>query len=496
MSRSFRAGWLATPGAVLIAFAVVQVVTGAFMTLYYVASPDHAYDSVRFMSSSPPGGWLVRGLHHYGASFVVVLTALHLLQLAVAGTFKRLDRRAWLAGVVLLLVVLGLALTGYLLPWDQRAYWATVITINLSQLAPGAGRLAAAALRGGETIGALTLARWYALHVIFLPAALLALVIVHVILARRPRRTAEDTPVPFYPEQAARTAAICLLAGALLLALAWHGAPPLGPPADPSDTAYVPRPEWYFLSLFQVLKYFPGRYEVFGAIVIPTLALLAIAALPWIDRGPERDLRKRPLVAAGLVAGLVVVSALTVLGWRDRPPTSSAAESWGVRAIGGRAFVEKYNCTRCHTETGLADPLEALQLSRGPEWMAGHVADPEMIAPGLREPPTVVNEREVAAMVAYLRRLSRDPYPDFPPRTETAATVFARYCIGCHTLDEDGGKDGPDLTHVGRTHDAPALRRWIADPESVDVAAEMPAFGSRLTPEQLDAIAGYLAGRK
>ncbi|OFW10111.1 MAG: hypothetical protein A3H96_17735 [Acidobacteria bacterium RIFCSPLOWO2_02_FULL_67_36] len=496
MSPWSRAGWLATPGAVLIAFAVVQAVTGAFLMLYYVPSPDHAYDSVRFIISSPAGGWLVHGVHHYGASFVVVLTALHLLVSAASGAFKRADRRAWLTGVVLLLIVLGLALTGYLLPWDQRAYWATVVTINLSQLAPGAGRLAAAALRGGETIGALTLTRWYALHVIFLPAALVAMVIAHTILARRRAATVEEPPVPFYPEQAARTAVIGLLAGAFLLALARHGAPPLGPPADSSDTSYVPRPEWYFLGLFQLLKYFPGRYEVLGAIVIPALAVLALAALPWIDRRPERDLRRRPLVAAGLAAVLLAVSALTVLGWRDRPPAAPAAESWTVRAIGGRVFVERHTCARCHVETGVADPLEALRLSRGPEWTAAHTSDPEMIAPGLREPPAPVNEREIAAMVAYMRRLSGEPYPGFPLRTETAAAVFSRYCIGCHTLDGDGGKDGPDLSRIGRKHDAAALSRRIADPESVDPKAEMPSFGSRLSADELAAIAAYLAARR
>jgi cytochrome c2 len=119
-----------------------------------------------------------------------------------------------------------------------------------------------------------------------------------------------------------------------------------------------------------------------------------------------------------------------------------------------------------------------------------------MIAPGLREPPSTVSDRDAAAMVAHLRQLSRQAYPGFPPEIETAATVFARYCVGCHRVDGDGGRDGPDLSAVGARHDRGTLRRWIADPESVDPEAEMPAFGKRLSAAELDAIAGYLASRR
>jgi mono/diheme cytochrome c family protein len=119
-----------------------------------------------------------------------------------------------------------------------------------------------------------------------------------------------------------------------------------------------------------------------------------------------------------------------------------------------------------------------------------------MIAPGMREPPTTVHEREAAAISAYVRRASRQGYPGYPPDIETTAAIFARYCVGCHKIEGDGGTDGPDLTHEGSKHDAATLRRWIVDPELVDPKAEMPAFGDRLTDAQLDAIAGYLASRK
>jgi mono/diheme cytochrome c family protein len=243
------------------------------------------------------------------------------------------------------------------------------------------------------------------------------------------------------------------------------------------------------------LKYFPGKLEVVGAIVIPTVVAAMLALLPWLDRGPERDPRRRPIVMAGFFIGLFAVVGLTTLGWRDRP-VNVAADRWSLREIGGRQIAGYSGCAKCHSDTGLADPLVSTTMSRGPEWLAGHVTDPEMIAPGLREPPAARSEREVAAIIAYVRRVSRQPYPGFDARTETAAAVWARYCVGCHIIDGDGGKDGPELSHAGEKSDAAKLRTWIEDPEAIDPDADMPKFGNRLSAQQLQAISEFLASRK
>jgi len=492
-------GWFFTLGSVLLALLSIQLLTGAFLTLYYAPTPDHAYDSVRFINSLGAGA-LVRGLHYYGASFLVVALAAHVLRVIAFGSYKPPREVTWLSGLALFGLILAFALTGYLLPWDQRAYWATVVTINISKLTPFAGEIMAGVLRGGSAIGALTLTRWYSAHVIFLPAALALLVVLHLVLMRRqgisgPVRARTGVPTPFFPSQAARDVTMSLLVIIALGAFAWHGAPPLEGPADPTDATYIPRPEWYFLGLFQLLKYFPGKWEVIGAMVVPGVAAGFLALLPWIDRGPDRDPRQRRIVMTIVTMGAACVVALTTLGWRDRPITASP-DAWSLREIGGRGFAQKLNCARCHSETGLADPLEGAPSARGPEWIEGHLADPEMIAPGLREATAVVHEREAAAIVAYVRRASRQAYPGYPPLIETTAAVFARYCVGCHKIEGDGGTDGPDLTHAGSKHDAATLRRWIVDPELVDPDADMPAFGDRLTAAQLDAISGYLASRK
>jgi ubiquinol-cytochrome c reductase cytochrome b subunit len=492
-------GWLFTLGSILLALLGGQLLTGAFLTLYYAPTPDHAYDSVRFISSTSAGR-LVRGMHHFGASFLVVAVAVHMLRVILFGSYKPPRELTWITGVVLLLLILAFALTGYLLPWDQRAYWATVVTINIARLTPLAGDLAAGILQGGQAVGALTLTRWYAVHVIFLPAALVALVAAHVALMRRhgisgPIRARAGSPFPFYPAQAARDVTVAAIVLAALAAVAWFVAAPLDGPADPADASYIPRPEWYFLGLFQLLKYFPGRWEVVGAMVLPGIALTLLVLLPWLDRSRDRDPRRRPLVLVAVAAAVCAVVTLTALGWRDTPDGAADA-SWSLREIGGRTITAAAACTRCHAGAGMADPLESISLGRGPEWTTAHAIDPEVIAPGIREPPVQLNEREAAAIAAYVRQLSRAPYPGFPPAVEIAATVFARYCVGCHEVDGDGGTEGPDLSHAGRKHDLVALRRWIADPESVDPDAEMPAFGKRLSSAELEAIAALLASRR
>lgn len=495
-------GWPFTLGSVLLFLVMVQLLTGGVLTLYYAPTPDHAYDSVRYITNEVRLGWIVRGLHHFGASFLVVFAGLHLLRVVVFGSFKAPRELTWLSGLALLGLVMAFALTGYLLPWDQRAYWATTVTINIAASAPVAGELVATMMRGGAEIGALTLSRWYAAHVVLLPGVLLLLIVAHVFLMRRhgisgPIRERKGGRPRFYPDQAAKDLVVISLVAAALVTLVLAGMPSLERVADPTDANYIPRPEWYFLGLFQLLKYFPGRLELVASLVIPGATFLVLALLPWIDRGPHREPRKRPVIMSGVVAGVVALVVLTTLGWRDRPANAGTVRGeWTLRETAGQVWVGQANCARCHVDEGVADPLGANPVSRPPDWLVSHVADPEVIAPGVR-PAAEVNERDVAAMVAYVRRLNEGNPPPAPARDVVLpAQIFARHCIGCHTIDGDGGTDGPNLSHVGLERDRGWLRRWIARPENVDPDAEMPPFDRKLKPEELDAIAAFLARRR
>jgi ubiquinol-cytochrome c reductase cytochrome b subunit len=497
-------GWWFTLGSVLLFLLGVQAITGVALALYYAPTPDHAYQSVQFIMRDVALGSFVRGLHFFGASALVIVAGLHMLRVIAFGSYKAPREVTWLTGIALLLIVLAFSLTGYLLPWDQRAYWATVVTVNITMLVPFAGdTMAAFAGAPGGQVGALTLSRWFAIHVIVLPATLAAFVVAHVFLMRRhgisgPVRPPSRVPAGphagqlFYPYQSARDLVVVLIVAAVVAALAWHGMPPLERMADPTDATYVPRPEWYFLGLFQLLKYMPGRLEIFGALVLPGLVVGLLALLPWIDRGPDRDPRRRPLVLGGTIAGLVTLVSLTTAAWRDRPERP-APDEWTVREVAGAALAESKACARCHTEGRIADPLAVIAVTRPVPWLQTHFADPEIIAPGIRPlPPS--HEREGAALIAYVRRGGVPP--QWSAEARDASVVFARHCIGCHTIDGDGGTDGPDLSRAGRKHGFDWLRSWIARPEAVKSDAEMPAFDEKLSPNELDRVARFLAARR
>ena len=162
-------------GSILLLLLTVQLITGVVLAMYYVPSPEHAYDSVRYIMERVTFGRVLRGLHFFGASFIVVAAVIHMLRVVALGSYKKPREVTWITGVVLLLVILGFALTGYLLPWDQKAYWATTVTINIARSGP-MGEYVAGLMRGGDALGSLTLLRWYAAHVFLLPASLIVFV--------------------------------------------------------------------------------------------------------------------------------------------------------------------------------------------------------------------------------------------------------------------------------------------------------------------------------
>jgi ubiquinol-cytochrome c reductase cytochrome b subunit len=495
-------GWWFITGSILLFLLGVQLLTGLVLTMYYVPSPDNAYDSVRYISERVPFGAIIRGLHFFGASFIVVAAVIHMLRVVLFGSYKSPREVTWMTGIVLLLIILGFALTGYLLPWDQKAYWATTITINIARGAPILGDYAASVMRGGADLGALTLLRWYAAHVIILPAALIGFVLAHLYLMRRhgisgPLRARAGGEKPFYPYQALKDTTAMAVVFALLLTFAILFPVPLDPIADPTDATYIPRPEWYFLSLFELLKYFPGPLEPVATMVIPGLVVAILLLLPFLDRGPDRHPLKRPLVGALFVLLGAAIISLTYLGLRDSPVHADPSQ-WGPMSLAGREFVEDPACLECHRIGGAASPMASTRLRRDAEWLLAHVADPEIIAPGLRRPPPGgMNESQAHAVLAYMNRIrAGGTPPDVTGETRTAILVYGRHCGNCHRIDGEGVNQAPDLSRIGAEHDADWLREWIYDPEAIDPFTDMPPFYDRLTDGELAAIASYLAARR
>ena len=493
-------GWWFVTGSILLFLLGVQIVTGIVLSMYYVPSSASAYDSVRFIMTQVTFGRVVRGLHFFGASFIVVAAVVHMVRVVIFGSYKKPREVTWITGVLLLLIILGFALSGYLLPWDQRAYWATTVTINIARSTPLAGEQLAGLLRGGASLGALTLLRWYSAHVFLLPAALIVFTVSHIYLMRRHGISGPVVPAagewrPFYPTHALKDTIVVAVVFAAMLTLAVAVRAPLDAIADPSDASYVPRPEWYFLSLFQMLKYFPGRFEPIATMVIPGVVVTLLFLLPFIDRGEDRRPSRRRAVLAAFCAGLFAVAVLTTLGLRDTPRTADL-NNWAPLSLAGYEFAHDKRCQACHQEGGAANPIDETVARRDPEWIVAHVRDPQMIAPDLRPIPSgAMTEGQGRSVVAYMRRLRAGATPPTVPTAE-AITVYGRYCSICHTLDGEGATVAPDLSHVGAKRDAKWLREWITDPPSVQFDATMPPFGDRLDEAQMSAIVNYLAARK
>jgi len=180
-----KVNWFYTLGSATLFVAVNQAVTGILLTLYYVPTPDHAYDSVQYITTQLPAGWLIRGLHHWGASAMVVLVVLHMLRVIFYGAYKYPREVSWFTGVILLLVVIGFGFTGYLLPWDQKAYWATTVGTRIAGTPPIIGDTILRIMRGGEDLSAVTLARFFGTHVWVLPATLMLVLGIHLYLVIR-----------------------------------------------------------------------------------------------------------------------------------------------------------------------------------------------------------------------------------------------------------------------------------------------------------------------
>lgn len=180
-----KVNWFYALGSATLFVGVLQIVTGILLTIYYVPTPDHAYDSVQFITTQVPAGWFIRGLHHYGASAMVILTVLHMIRVIVYGAYKFPREVTWFTGVGLLLIVVGFGFTGYLLPWDQKAFWATTVGTRIAGVAPGVGDSILRIMRGGEDLSAVTLARFFGVHVWVLPTLLLLLLGIHLYLVIR-----------------------------------------------------------------------------------------------------------------------------------------------------------------------------------------------------------------------------------------------------------------------------------------------------------------------
>ena len=312
--------WLFTLGAALVLLLLVQAVSGILLMVNYKPSAQGAFASVERIVSDLRLGWLFRSVHVWGSHLILLLALAHMFRVFLYGGYKRPREPTWIVGAALLAVILAFCFTGYVLPWDQVAYWGTVIATEAPASIPGLGPVMRGLLIGGGEVGDPTLGRFYVVHVLLLPLALLALVGVHLLLVRWQgfsslRRTDEREPeeeggVPYFPHHFLKEGAATYVALGVLLSLALLWPAGLGEPADPLSTPAGIKPEWYFLPAYQLMKYVPGP----AGVILPALAFLALLALPLVDTSPERHPGRRRRVVAGWLAVWAVIGGLGVLG--------------------------------------------------------------------------------------------------------------------------------------------------------------------------------------
>jgi mono/diheme cytochrome c family protein len=254
-----------------------------------------------------------------------------------------------------------------------------------------------------------------------------------------------------------------------------------------------------------LLKYFPGQLEPIATIVIPGLVFGFLFALPFIDRGHARHPMSRGRAAFTMVM-LVIASAtgtLTYLGLRDRPQQHTL-QDWGLLSIAGMQIATRTDstCVRCHEPGGPAAPLAITRLSKDEEWLLTHMADPVAIAPGVRSvtdpaPRPVMSRFQAQAVVSYLRHVRGGATPPtITDELQLAATTYANICVVCHKMNGEGGVVGPDLTHIGARRTVDEIRDVIEDASLFYGESTMPTFKNKLTPDQIGALARYLASRK
>lgn len=552
------ARWRYVWGSCLTFAFFTQVVTGTLLWMFYSPSAQTAWESVYFLQYQVWGGWFLRGVHHYMAQAMIVLLVLHLMQVVIDGAYRAPRELNFWFGALMMGVTLALSLTGYLLPWDQKGYWATAVATNLMAEVPWIGPAIQKIVVGGVEYGHHTLTRFFALHAGVLPAMLIGLVVVHIYLFRKHGIHVKE-PRPkkdsyFWPDQILKDAIACLavLLAVVALTVYFRGAP-LGPPADPANE-FPARPEWYFLFLFQLLKYVPAFW---GAVLIPAFLGLWIFLQPFIGSS-----RSGHQINIGfwwtLLAGSVALTLLAFAEDRANLRHSAAIEeaNWqadrvlsivqdqGIPPAGAVTLLRNdhenrgrnlfaAHCASCHRYNGhdgrgypVDDPQSAPELAgfASVDWITKllthkHYVSEEYFGGTAFKDGTMARKvlakytPEETALLPKLALLLSDmadlPYQEPLEDDERGELLSLFYndeedfqdglsCIECHDIDSEEEGYAPDLTGYGSDEWTVA---FIKNPENDrfygDENDRMPCYGrdAKLTDEEIQILSDWIRSK-
>jgi ubiquinol-cytochrome c reductase cytochrome b subunit len=538
------ARWWYALGAVLTFLLLVEGTTGVLLAAFYAPSAATAWASTAFIQDQLPLGWFVRGLHGFGASAMMVVAALHFLQVLLAGAYKAPREGNWLVGLALFGLVAAFCISGYGLPWDQKGYWAKRVETSILGTMPLMGPSLEKILQGGSAYGNYTVAHFFTLHALVLPALTVALVMLHLALVRRHKLTphwsltsaeAAARSEAYWPAQAFRDVVASALVLAIVVALVagFHGVALEGP-ADPAS-GYQARPEWYARWLHQLRLYFEGPLEIVATMVLPGLAAAFLVALPFLDRGRSRSPRQRLPLLLLVGGGCATVMALGVHSFRkdaadagyrrhraEVEKDAAFARSLAARGVlpeGGTAVYRndpsfarrelfREHCAQCHgldrrgKQSDGAGPdlgdydsrawlIAFLQDPQGPLYMGAAKKSPKGGMKPVQAPP-----EQLAALAEYVYAQSGASDVDLVRAKQGEALFSERNCDACHEIEPGKESDAPNLYRRGRLDYVVRIIENAAHASLYGDRSKMPHFAGKLAREQIEALASLVLAQR
>jgi ubiquinol-cytochrome c reductase cytochrome b subunit len=418
---------------------LLQVITGVSLSLLYQPSSNNAYQSLEFITNKAKFGNVLRGIHYFGASGMIILVGVHMMRVYITASYKFPREMNWISGVFLLLLTIFMGFTGQLLRWDSNGVWSSVVAAEQLGRIPLVGKYMARLLIGGDTIGGQSLSRFYSYHVFIIPALMFTFIGLHLYLVLRngisePPKAGrlvdpatyrqwyktflKEKGVPFWPNAVIGDVLFSSVIIMIILGLAFiFGAPALTGPPDPSMVHTSPHPDWYMLPFFALFALMPKRIESIAMMLGPVLTVVGLLAIPFLSNKGERSPLKRPWSMFGVIIVLVFVTSLLVLGLKA--PWSPKFETKAL-------------------------PLAVIKNSNGDTSVA-----------------------------------------------HGANLFYVKGCQYCHTMHDYGGKAGPNLTNVGNRLSKDELAIRI-----VNGGGNMPAYGSILNKNELSNLVAFLAAQK
>jgi len=512
--------------AALILF-LLQVVTGIWQLFYYVPTLAHGYNSLNYLRTEVPLGWLIHGLHYWGANAMVICVLLHMSQVFIWGAYKRPHELQWVTGVFLFLLTMVMSLTGGALPWDKRSYWLIEVAASAAGSMPLVGDWIKRMMIGGGVIGQLTLSRFFIGHAALVSGALFALAAVHLVALRKVGNAGpwnerkRELSGSFWPDQVFKDGLAASLVIFILVALSVLFPPPYAGMADPLDASYIPKPEWNFLFFYQAVKYFPGHLEIIATTGIPLIGTLLLLLIPFFDRDPERRPLRRPL-AMGVwvitVAGFIILTLAGALSRTEglgaeagQPQTAQApavAKSAGVKPAAlsasekaGHDLFQSQGCASCHRigQTGgsIGPDLSGEGLKgRTREWLREQLVNPKSNNPSSIMPAqTALDSTALGQLIDFLlaqKAASSAAAASVPPpaaattvgphgapgvavtiigSVDHGSILFEKTCTSCHgstgkgKIANPGSTDGtvPSLSPIAADEVSPELKVFVAN---------------------------------